>query len=267
MKRFLQHSLTYFAASIFLAAQCAGLPAFAQETDPTVVPSAERLAAAEDGSVRNPELKPYRRMLKGVDAFEAQHGLAPQAPLRFILSREDAKISFDGVTLAIAGGGMSIPVPLAVDGGFTLPRDQAAADANADLLLNRYANVLRWHADIRTPGLPDNVRRLGDLRLECEIGWAVTRDDAPFFLRGAVGVLGGPCRSPRAHPNYLPPHALESVTLVSGQRQEALRLHKNGSFSPPYSDSNWNDDTLLVYAFKNIKGESKPPLSPVRPTP
>lgn len=221
----------------------------AQETDPELIPRVERAQGAEDPTVRNPPLKPYRQMLKGLDAFEAQHQLAPQAPLRFILVPEVERVAFGTITLTITGPGTSIAVPVAHDGGFTLPRDDKAAADNADLVLNRKKDVLRWRADIHTPGVPDNARRLGDLRLECEIGWAVTKDDTPFFLRGAVGLLGGPCHSPRAHPNYLPPHPALSATLVSGERQVALPLHM-GTFSPPYGDASWNDDTLVVFQFK-----------------
>jgi len=231
--------------SLPLIATCAG----AQETDPSLIPSAERAQGVEDPSVRNPPLKPYRQMLKGLDAFDDKHQLAPQAPLRFILVPEVERVAFGTITLTIAGPNTSIAVPVAHDGGFTLPRDAAAAADNADLVLNRKKDVLRWHADIHTPGVPDNARRLGDLRLECEVGWAASKDDTPFFLRGAVGLLGGPCHSPRAHPNYLPPRPVLSVTLVSGERQAALPLHM-GTFSPPYYDTSWNDDTLVVYQFK-----------------
>jgi hypothetical protein len=246
-------SLRLAGLAVFLPLVAAG--AWAQETDPSMIPSAERAQGVEDPSVRNPPLKPYRQMLKGLDAFDEQHQLAPQAQLRFILVPEVERVAFGTITLTISGPATAIAVPVARDGGFTLPRDAAAASDNADLVLNRKKDVLRWHADIRTPGVPDNARRLGDLRLECAVGWAATKDDAPFFLRGTVGLLGGPCHSPRAHPNYQPPRPVVAVTLVSGGRQAALPLHM-GTFSPPYFDTSWNDDTLVVYQFK--PAESKP---------
>jgi len=73
-------------------------------------------------------------MLKGVDAFQQHHQLAPATSLRFILAADDSAVKLDDVTLRIAGDNTSIPLPLAKDGTFTLERNQAAVDDNADII-------------------------------------------------------------------------------------------------------------------------------------
>lgn len=152
-----------------LAPLCACLlPALAQEQTaaPGDTASQDMQQVVDVQSTRDPDLRPYRTMLKGLDAYADHQRLAPGAPLRFMLVPATPQARLDGVTLHLSADNLSIPVPLAADGGFTLTRDKTAYDANADLVSNKKRDTLRWRADIHTPGLPANVRRLGDLRLK-----------------------------------------------------------------------------------------------------
>jgi hypothetical protein len=224
----------------------AGVPAESAAADAPVV---------EVSGVRNPALKPYRQMLKGVDAFEAHRALAPKAPPNFKLVSDNGAVAFDTVSLTISGDHTSVPVALAPDGSFTLVRDQAAADDNADLVSNKKKSQLGWHGDIHTPGVPDNARRLGDLRLECEISWAVTREDMSFLTRNGLGLLGGPCHTARIKLHYLAPKPLASATLVSGEGRLALTVDRKNPrvFQPVLADDGWNDDSLVVYEFSDTR--------------
>jgi hypothetical protein len=73
----------------------------------------------------------------------------------------------DGISLRIVGETVAMPVAVSPDHTFTLPRDRRLLDENAIVVPNRKAGSLTWRTDIRTPALPPNARRLGDLRLEC----------------------------------------------------------------------------------------------------
>ena len=93
------------------------------------------------------------------------------------------------------------------------------------MMPNRKAGTLTWRAEIRTPGLPPNTRRLGDLRLECEVGMA-----ARLISNTRPGLFGwidklfpeGPDYCHRAEPRYLffADRPLFSVTMVAGARRE-----------------------------------------------
>ncbi|HYD79656.1 MAG TPA: hypothetical protein VEC06_07600 [Paucimonas sp.] len=233
--------------AISAALLCA--PAVAQDTEQAAVPS-NSVPVVEANDIKNPEWKTYRAMLKGLDAFDEHRRLAPAADLRFILLSAKPEVPLQGVSLRIAGGETSIAIPVADDGTFTLPHDRKAADDNAEIVLNRKKDMVRWFPHIRSPGLPPNARRLGDLRLECEIFWAIEKDDVPFLIRGALNLAGGPCRS--AISTYFPaPRALAAATLQSGERRQALTLGKNGrSYVAPIHDRGWSDDALveLTYA-------------------
>ena len=228
------------------------LPALAQE--PTAAPgepvNPEMQQVVDVQGTRDPDLRPYRTMLKGLDAYTDHQRLAPGAPLRFMLVPATPQARLDGVTLHLSADNLSIPVPLAADGGFTLTRDKTAYDANADLVSNKKRDTLRWRADIHTPGLPANVRRLGDLRLECEIRWAVEQDQLPFVRRNLFRLAGGPCHSSLIHVLYPVPRSLAAVQARSGERALEIRVTQDRQrYVPPLHDQSWDDNTLLTITY------------------
>lgn len=269
----MQPSLPLLALSLALitfssAAQETATPA--DGAAPTAAAAtAEPAAVVEVSSVKNPQLKPYRQMLKGLDAYAAHRALAPAAPLQFTLVADDSKLSLDQVALRIAGDNTSIPIPVAKDGTFVLEKIQSAADDNADIVSNKKKGLLHWRADIHTPNVPANARRLGDLRLECEVSWAVMKDDMSFFVRNGVTLAGGLCKSRLITLNYAAPRALAAVTLVSGERRETLTIIKKNPrvFVAPLSDSSWNDEALVEYQYAESTPalQANAPAAPNRP--
>lgn len=228
------------------------LPAMAQE--PAAAPGdpakQDMQQVVDVQGTRDPDLRPYRTMLKGLDAYADHQGLAPGAPLRFMLIPATPKARLDGVTLHLSADNLSIPVPLAADGGFTLTRDKTAYDANADLVSNKKRDTLRWRADIHTPGLPQNVRRLGDLRLECEIRWAVEQDDLSFVRRNLFRLAGGPCHSSLIHVPFPVFRKLLAVQARSGERTLDIRITEDRQrYVPPLHDATWDDNTLLTLTY------------------
>lgn len=235
-------------ALLFLSGTCLSqeLSTATEETDPVQV--------VRINGVKDPELKPYRQMLKGLDAFEENHSLAPSATLKFQLASDTGRVDFDDVTLTIAGGSTQLSLPVTADGVFTIPRIATAVEDDAVIVSNVKKGTLRWRGNIQSPGVPANSRRLGDLRLECEIGWAVVRQDIPFITRNSLSLLGGPCRSKVVAVRYQAPHPLASVTLVSGERKMQLEIDHEFKrvFLPPLSDTTLDDDSLIVFEFETI---------------
>ena len=234
-------------ALLALLASCLP-PAMAQDAS---APDDATLAQVVDvHSTRDPELLPYRTMLKGLDAYADHQRLAPNAPLRFRLLAATPATVMAGATLRLEADNLSIAIPLAADGTFTLARDKTAFDANADLVSNKKRSTVRWRPSILTPGLPANVRRLGDLRLECEIRWAVEQDALPFMRRNLFKLAGGPCHSAMIHVPYPGSRTLAGVLAQSGERSARLPLSEDRSrYVPPLHDSSWNDDTLLTISY------------------
>ena len=249
-----------------LAPLCACLlPALAQEQTaaPGDTASQDIQQVVDVQSTRDPDLRPYRTMLKGLDAYADHQRLAPGAPLRFMLVPATPQARLDGVTLHLSADNLSIPVPLAADGGFTLTRDKTAYDANADLVSNKKRDTLRWRADIHTPGLPANVRRLGDLRLECEIRWAVEQDQLSFVRRNLFRMAGGPCHSSLIHVLYPVPRSVAGVQARSGERTLDIRVTDDRQrYVPPLHDQSWDDDTLLTITYADDGTVAAAPMTP-----
>jgi len=98
------------------------------------------LDAVVVSQLQDPAGARWDRVLKALDAYEAHHSLAPDAPARFVLARPpqqlDPKESELALRLSTRDG--SVPVDLAPDHSFTPQRDWVATDdAQARLIANR----------------------------------------------------------------------------------------------------------------------------------
>ncbi|HEX8613222.1 MAG TPA: hypothetical protein VF800_18180 [Telluria sp.] len=215
--------------------------------------AAKDIDTVQVNALRDPDFKTYRAFVAGLDAFDEKHKLAPAAALRFLLRPETPGTSIEGVTIRIAGNETSIDVPLAADGTFVMPRNQGALDEDADIIVNRKKGSLRWRPEVRTPDVPANARRLGDLRLECEVRWAVERKELPFTKRVLFSTLGGPCRSKLVHLRQFSPRAISGYRMVAGERSDtapAEAITAGGTlYVVPLHDASWPDDALVQFEF------------------
>jgi hypothetical protein len=156
-----------------------------------VAAQAQEVPSVTVRATRDPVDKSYRKMIAGMDLFEQRHALAPQATLRFQLLPRLPRTTLDDVTLRIAGDSLTLPVATDPDHTFTLPRNAQAWQEDAALIANRKTTSLTWRVQVRSPGVPPGLRRLGDLRLECLVGvkaGLVSNNSAWFAWLG--------CRSP-----------------------------------------------------------------------
>ena len=234
-----------------------GLPALAQDAPPAATQPVETVAVS---TIKDPALRPYRRMVRGLDVWDEKRALAPHASLRFELWTQDGKPAQpDGLQLRIAGDKVDMTLPLDADATFVLPRSQEAFDDDADLLLNRKKDQIRWRPRVRTPGVPENARRLGDLRLECEVSVAVRKEEIPFLYRAGAVAAGGMCNLPMVGYIYRAPRRLLSATVVAGERKAALGLHENGNgYMAPLRDKSWDNEALVVYEFAEAAAGGTP---------
>lgn len=209
--------------------------------------------------VKDPEIKSYHALIAGLDAFDKYRRLAPDAPeLRFRLSPASTQSSIDlkSIVLQLRSDNLSIPVPVAADGTFVLPRNRAAEDENADLVLNKTKGQVRGRPEVRTAGIPENMRRLGDLRLECEVYFAIAKHEMNIVQRAAIAAatLGrGPCQSKRMRMGFPAIDTIRALTLVSEDKRVPLKTgmpnFSGRHYFPPIGDKEWPDDTLLEFEF------------------
>lgn len=227
-------------------------------------------AAADAGQsihvsgIRTPELKSYRVMAAGLDAFDDYHALAPRArEVRFQLipgpgAPADA---MQDLSLRIAGNDTSITVPLSTNGSFVLPRSAQAEREDADLVTNRKQDEYRWQASVRSDDVPPGMRRLGDLRLQCQVTTAIAKKETPFWIRTLVATrlrTTDWCSAKELKMGTHSDPAIASATLLDGGRRVALQVKNGGtSFVAPLGDTRYADDTLIELACKDT-GEAPP---------
>ena len=226
---------------------------------------------------RDPVVKSYRKMIQGMDLFEKEHALSPNASLRFKLLARRRESDMNTVRIDVIGSTVDFAVPVAPDHTFALPRNTQAFDEDAQVIPNRKKQTMTWRTEIRTPGLPPNTRRLGDLRLECRVGMeaGLVSTSNSLISRIAGAVFNTPAYCDRKVPLYLffADRPLFSVTLVAATRREILaidQLYAAASDDPglkndlpqcdcevlvdrtyflPLGDLSWPDDTLVEFEF------------------
>jgi hypothetical protein len=256
---------------LFLAAALAA-NAFAQTPPP---PTSGPVATVTVPYTRDPVDKSYRKMIRGMERFERDHALAPQASLRFRLLPRSRTVKMTGITLRVAGDNISLPVPVTEeDNSFVLPRNEQALREDAAVVANRKTTSMTWRASIVTPGLPPGTRRLGDMRLECFVGMeaGLVSNSMPVFgwIADKLTTPEQVCNSPDGNYLFFTERPVFSVTLRAGTRSEVLpfrMLYAGGeqsgraleycdcqvlldrSYYAPIWDKSWPDDTLLEFEY------------------
>jgi hypothetical protein len=214
-------------------------------------------APAEPPTVLVPGTKiaigwPYHVLAAGIEAFDDERTLAPRAVLRFRLLLAPGVATLDNVALTLVDGERLAPVPLTAEGYFTL--DHRPLANNAELAVNRNAAQFDGNRtpqpDVRTVGLPHNVRRLGDLRLECRVKMAMAKELLGFMQSLALSALGGAdwCAPRKGNAGYtlqgLAP--VVRATLADGARSIVLAVKNGSAITVPVADRAWDDEALVT---------------------
>jgi hypothetical protein len=259
------------AASLAVGAQAAAQDPGSKGSSARTLPPVTVSAKAN----RDPVEKSYRKMIRGMELFEREKSLAPNASLRFKLLPRRRETDMNTIDMEVIGSTVAFPVAIAPDHTFSLPRDSKAFSEDAQVIPNRKAQSMTWRTEIRTPGLPPNTRRLGDLRLECRVGMEAGLVSRGTSIIGAIAgaVFDTPAYCDKKIPLYLffSERPLFSVTLVAGERREILplaMLYAAASDDPtldrdlpdcdcevlvdrtyflPLGDRSWPDDTLVEF--------------------
>ncbi len=266
---FLRRALNRVALLASLAGLCCATSA--QDKPTAALPSVTIAAKAN----RDPVEKSYRKMMRGMDLFAAERSMSPNGVLRFKLLPRRPDTDMKSISMEVIGSTVAFDVAIAPDDTFTLTRNAKAFDENAQVIPNRRSQTMTWRSDIRTPGLPPNARRLGDLRLECRVGMeaGLISNSSNIIGRMTQAVLDTPAYCDRKAPLYLffADRPLFSVALSSGNRREVLsidKLYGSASDDPglksdlpfcdcevlldrtyvlPLGDRSWPDDTLVEF--------------------
>ncbi|MFC4931172.1 hypothetical protein [Massilia sp. GCM10023247] len=227
-------------------------------TPAAAVPGVDEPDTVKVSAIRNPELRKYKAILAGLDSFDKHRALAPGvAELRFrIEQRSDAALAEQPRVRIEGEHDFVLPLALDATNRFSVPRSEAALDARGELVLNQKRKHYRIVPEVRTPGLPDNVRRLGDLRLECKVWVAIAKEEIPLFwvlTLNSVLLSRDWCsffsaKERQAGFRFNTESPLRAATLREGERSKPLKV-ENDHFLVGISDPEWSDEALVELAF------------------
>lgn len=159
-------------------------------------PSADRATAPQaDEIVVTALSKPLklhsREVARAIKAHRKLRPLyAPNSQLFFQLMAASDQRSLDGLTLTLRSKDGSVPVPIDADRRFTLP---ASTGENWTLIANRRTGFGILPV-VLSPGTDDSNRLLGDLRLQCQVTWAMAKPDLSLAMRATASLFGGFCK-------------------------------------------------------------------------
>lgn len=222
------------------------------------VPGVDEPSTIHVNALRNPEIHKYKAILAGLDSFDKHHALAPNvAELRFRIEPRLGAPLPEQPRVRIEGE-HDFVLPLGLDATyrFSVPRSEAALDAQGELVLNQKRRNYRVVPEVRTPGLPDNIRRMGDLRLECKVMIAIAKEEIPLFwvltingilmTRDWCSFFSEKERS--ATFAFKTERPLVGALLREGERSKELKTGDK-EFSVGLSDAEWSDEALVELEF------------------
>ncbi len=225
--------------------------------------------------------KSFRKMIRGMDYFE-QHraAMAPGAALRFKLLPRKPGTDMDHIVLEVIGKNFDYEVPIAPDRTFVLLRNVQAVQEDAVVAPNRRRLSMTWRTEIRTPGQPTDSRRLGDLRLECEVGLeaGLVSNNGPIGkLADLFTTAKRYCDRKDSRYMFFAERPVFNVTLVAGERREVLSIDKlyamasddpnlkadlpfcdcemlvDRTYFLPLGDHSWPDDTRVEFEYMDVR--------------
>ncbi len=208
-------------------------------------------------AMRDPEVRKYKVILAGLDAFDDFHRMAPNVDkLRFRLEPRDRDDNPAALAVRLVGDdSFKLPLALGPDRRFTVPRSDAARDADSELELNRKRNLYRIAPEVRTPGLAANQRRLGDLRLECRVTVAMAKEEIPFMARvliNSVLLTTDWCsffdNRKNATFSFRSEAPIAQALLIEGNRSALLHT-RTRSYDVPLGEDSWSDDALIELTY------------------
>ncbi|RZJ07127.1 MAG: hypothetical protein EOP39_17240 [Rubrivivax sp.] len=255
-------------ASVVLAGALA-LPASAPEA------RLDRVQVQGEAAIAR-EKKTLAQLFKAQALFEQYHALAPAAALTFKVYPRTQAEQAQKLTLALVTPEARTAVELDAGDRFVIDPAWRQLDPSTELRSRLADGRVTWRPDIRTPGVPEGERRLGDLRLQCRVafGSGVARGTTGFGR--LLSLMFDDCWEKDWSPSNFADRPVFAVTLVHGERRltiSQLMLHglrddggpdydwgyslRERMFRLPLGDESWPDDTRVV--FETMEDPPAPP--------
>lgn len=242
------------ALPIWLCLHC--VSASAQDTASTTVQDpGVPLQEVKVVAYKTPERLPYQAFVRSMLAGERKRELAPRADIRFRV------ISHTGKDMGLSLVGVTARQDIALDSGgyFDLEKNLVDGGEDAYVVATASAGKARFEPVVRTPDLAAATHRMGDLRLQCEMQWAMIKEELPFIMRSTFQLGGGICHSRKIPMSFTADARLKSAVLVEGTRRFALTLSKDmQQYYAPVHDLGWSNEARVVLDFASALPPAQP---------
>jgi hypothetical protein len=204
--------------------------------------------------VDSDEVKPmawrFQLLEKAQDVFDRRAPeRAPGATMTFRLPKVDAAQA--GNQVEIVGADHRIPLPMTSNTSFRLVRGTLAEDDDTMVVANRNFPKGEFNhplVQVRSPGLPDGVQRMGDLRLACVAQMEMAKAEGLKVraLLATVGMFGfNVCDKLEAAKVEEPKGKYDTVTIEDGSRR--LVQPAKDKHAPVLGDKGWSDEARISY--------------------
>ena len=192
----------------------------------------------------------YQLLQTAQDAFEKRVAAqAPGATLSFSLPKVDAAQANNRVE--IVHGDKRIVLPMVSNTAFAFVRDVDAAQNDAMVVVNRnvrIGEVNHPNLQVRSPGLPDGVKRMGDLRLACTAQMEMAKAEGLKFraMLATASMFGiSVCDKLEVTAVDAPTGHYDTVTIEEGGRRLVQPAAQDNLLR--LGDKNWSDNARISY--------------------
>jgi hypothetical protein len=192
----------------------------------------------------------YRLLETAQDVFDKRAAKqAPGATMSFRLPKVDPAQA--GNQVAIVLEDKRIPLPMTSANTFGFVRDYEAQDRDALVVANRYFPKGQMNhplVQVRSPGLPDGVKRIGDLRLACAAQIEMAKAEGLKFraVLATVSLFGlNICDKLEVTKIEAPAAPYDTVTIEDGARRLVQPAKQRDT--PLLNDKAWSDNARITY--------------------
>jgi len=227
------------------------------------------------------EKKTLGQLFKAEALFDKHRVLAPAAALKFkVYARTQAETT-QALELGLMTPAGRQPVVLDAEDRFVIDPAWRLLPERTEIRSRLADGRVTWRPDVRTPGVPESERRLGDLRLQCRVAFGSGVARGTDFFGGLFSFAIDDCWDRDWSPSNFADMPVFAVTLVHGDRRVTLSerlLHglrddggpkydwgyslRERMFRLPMGDASWPDDTRVV--FEAMDDPPSPPEAELR---